>query len=77
MPSFTIRPRRRVFPGGDVPGDAEGLVIQPSAGQRALLDRRAVEILDDARLAATAKGEIWIHAGRPVLIVDVDKVGGA
>ena len=36
----------------------------------------AIEIFDDAGVGAAAEGEIRVQPGRPVLIVDVDKVGG-
>ena len=54
------------------PGD-----LQPVAGKRAPLDRGAVEIFDRSRPGVcAAEGEIWVHAGRPVGVVDVDQVGG-
>ena len=53
------------------PGD-----LQTLAGKRALFDRRAVEILDDARLACGGRRPDTGRSRRPVRVVDIDQIGG-
>ena len=57
-------------------GSASQAISRPLPGKRALLDRRAVEILDHAVRRLPREGQVGVHAGWPVVVVDIDEVGG-
>ena len=54
---------------------ASQAISRPLPGKRALLDRGTVEIFDQPGRRFRREGEIGIHAGRPVGVVDVDEIG--